>query len=220
MIILLGGEKGGTGKSTMATNLAAAHAIKGNDVILVDADKQATSAAWASLRDEFNHGPRVPCIQKLGKTLHIELRELEKRYQTVVVDCGGRDSIELRSAMLVSDRFFSPLKPSQFDAWTLENLDSIIAQAQVINDGLTVHIFINQANPNPRISEVQEVQKFIQDFSNLKLAHSVIRDRIAFRKVSQDGLSILEYGDRKAIREMTQLYEEIFYNGDQKEPAR
>ncbi len=94
----IGWEKGGTGKSTMATNLAAAHVINGHDVILVDADKQ---CRLCNLRDENGHTPRVLGVQKLGKTLHIELKELEKRYETVVGDSGGRDSVELRSAMLV-----------------------------------------------------------------------------------------------------------------------
>ncbi len=102
MILLLGGEKGGTGKSTMATNLAAAHLINGKDVILVDADKQASSSDWAALRDENEITPRVPCVQKLGKKLHVEIQDLEKRYETVIVDYGGRDSIEMRSAMLVA----------------------------------------------------------------------------------------------------------------------
>ena len=216
MIILLGGEKGGTGKSTMASNLAAAHLINGHDVILVDADKQASSADWAALRDENGHMPRVPCVQKFGKTLHIELKELEKRYETVVVDSGGRDSIELRSAMLVADRFFSPLKPSQFDAWTLENLSPIIEQAQIINPNLKVDIFINQASPNPRIREVQEIQGYIQDFPELNLAKTIIKDRIAFRKAASAGKTVLELSDEKAIRELIQLYKEIFDNGDQK----
>lgn len=51
MIILLSGKKA-VPASTMVTNLAAAHVINGHDVILVDADKQASSAAWAALRDE------------------------------------------------------------------------------------------------------------------------------------------------------------------------
>lgn len=187
MIVLIGGEKGGTGKSTIATNLAAVHAINGKDVILVDADKQASSAAWSASRDENEFVPRVPCVQKLGKALHLEIRELEKRYETVIVDCGGRDSIELRSAMLVADRFFSPIKPSQYDAWTLDNLDTIVTQAQVINPNLTPCIFINQANPNPRLTEVQDVQDFILGFKNLKLAESVIRDRIVFPKSGPGG---------------------------------
>lgn len=210
MIILLGGEKGGTGKSTMATNLAAAHLINGKDVILVDADKQASSADWAALRDENEITPRVPCIQKLGKKLHVEIQDLEKRYETVIVDCGGRDSIEMRSAMLVADRLFSPLKPSQFDAWTLENLSPVIEQAQVINPNLKVDIFINQASPNPRIREVQEVQGYIQDFDELTLAETVIKDRIAFRKAASAGKTVLELKDEKAISELLHLYKEIF----------
>ncbi len=210
MILLLGGEKGGTGKSTMATNLAVAHLKNGKDVILVDADKQASSADWAALRDENEFTPRVPCVQKFGKKLHVELQELEKKYGTVIVDCGGRDSIEMRSAMLVADRFFSPLKPSQFDAWTLENLSPVIEQAQVINPDLKVDIFINQASSNPRIREVQEIQGYIQDFAELNLAETVIRERIAFRKAASEGKSVLEMKDDKAIRELIQLYKEIF----------
>ena len=38
MIILIGGEKGGTGKTTIATNLAALRAMAGRDVLLVDTD--------------------------------------------------------------------------------------------------------------------------------------------------------------------------------------
>jgi chromosome partitioning protein len=43
MIILIGGEKGGTGKTTVATNLSACLASAGRDVLLVDADRQGTS---------------------------------------------------------------------------------------------------------------------------------------------------------------------------------
>lgn len=210
MIILLGGEKGGTGKSTITTNLATLHAVNGRSILLVDADKQASSAAWAAMRDENEISPRIPCIQKFGKTLHIELKELEKKFDYVFVDCGGRDSIELRSAMLVADRFFSPLRPSQFDAWTLEVLDGIVAQAQVINPEIKVHIFINLANANPRISETKEAQEFTREFENITLAESVIYDRIIFRKVIRDGQSVIEKRDSKAIQEITILYKEVF----------
>ena len=46
MIILFGGEKGGTGKTTLAVNLAAMRARAGYDVLLVDADRQESAAAW------------------------------------------------------------------------------------------------------------------------------------------------------------------------------
>jgi chromosome partitioning protein len=47
MIILTGSQKGGCGKSTTAVNLCAELAGQGHDVVLVDADRQATAANWA-----------------------------------------------------------------------------------------------------------------------------------------------------------------------------
>ena len=52
MIVLVGGEKGGVGKTTLAVNLAAMRARAGHDVLLVDADKQASANLWASIRDQ------------------------------------------------------------------------------------------------------------------------------------------------------------------------
>ena len=52
MIVLVGGEKGGVGKTTLAVNLAAMRARAGHDVLLVDADKQASANLWANIRDQ------------------------------------------------------------------------------------------------------------------------------------------------------------------------
>ena len=51
-IILIGGEKGGTGKTTLAVNLAALRASQGRDVLLIDTDIQASASYWAQSRDE------------------------------------------------------------------------------------------------------------------------------------------------------------------------
>ncbi len=52
MIVMIGGIKGGTGKSTIATNLAAYLTNKGSDVLLLDVDPQATAYKWAVRRQE------------------------------------------------------------------------------------------------------------------------------------------------------------------------
>ena len=59
MVILIGGEKGGTGKTTLATNLAALRAQSGKDVLLLDTDVQASASYWAQIRDERDITPRV-----------------------------------------------------------------------------------------------------------------------------------------------------------------
>jgi hypothetical protein len=52
MITVIGGTKGGTGKSTIATNFAVMHAIAGADILLVDADEQGTSTAFTNMRNQ------------------------------------------------------------------------------------------------------------------------------------------------------------------------
>jgi len=68
-IVLFGGEKGGTGKTTLATNMAAMLALKGRDVLLLDTDRQGTASFWATIREDTEIEPRIPCVQKFGKGL-------------------------------------------------------------------------------------------------------------------------------------------------------
>ena len=115
MILLIGGEKGGTGKTTVATNLAALRAAAGGDVLLVDTDRQGTAAAWCQLRVEHPRLPPVPCVHLFGKTVQTGIRDLAGRYHEVIIDAGGRDEVELRSALVVADAVYIPIQPSQYD---------------------------------------------------------------------------------------------------------
>src|SRR6516165_3285835 len=102
MIVLVGGEKGGVGKTTLAVNLAAMRARAQHDVLLADADKQASANLWANIRDQEKVDPPVRCVQKRGKGLAADVRDLATRYEDIVIDAGGQDSIELRAAMTIA----------------------------------------------------------------------------------------------------------------------
>ncbi|HRZ24803.1 MAG TPA: AAA family ATPase [Candidatus Contendobacter sp.] len=211
-IILIGGEKGGTGKTTLAVNLAAMRALQGRDVLVIDTDIQASASYWAQTRDETTVTPRVACIQKFGKGLPTEVRDLARRYQDLIIDAGGRDSPELRSALLIAERVYIPIQPSQFDIWTLGRMDDLVTNAQVFNLNLHAWVVISRASTNPSVSEVAEAQSLLADFAHLRLAHAVIRDRIAYRKAARDGLSVeeLKPGDPKAGEEIRAFFQEVF----------
>ena len=212
-IVLFGGEKGGTGKTTLATNMAAMLALQGKDVLLLDTDRQGTASFWATVREDTEIEPRIACVQKFGKGLASQIRDLADRYDEIVIDAGGRDSMELRYSLGVSDRAYIPVQPFQFDIWTIRQMDELVEMAQGLNENLLAFIVLNRVSTNPAVREDQETRDFFkeEDFQNLDLVDTVLRDRIAFRKSGRDGLSVVEWKqDKKAANEMNQLYKEVY----------
>ncbi len=214
-ITVFGGEKGGTGKTTLATNIAAMLAGHGKDVLLIDTDRQGTASLWATVRDEEELECRVSCVQKFGKGLPAQIRDLAERYDEIIIDAGGRDSLELRYAIGVADKVYIPVQPFQFDIWTIRQMDNLVEMARGLNAGLEANLVLNRVSTNPMVHEDRDTRDFIsqENFQNLQLLQPMIRDRISFRKAARDGLSVVEFGqDRKAMVEIQELYEEIYGN--------
>jgi chromosome partitioning protein len=216
MILLIGGEKGGTGKTTLCTNLAAIRASSGIDVLIVDADKQASAMAWSIARNASGLVRRVPCIQKFGINLPEEVLDIQTKHQDIIIDAGGRDWIELRAAMSVADRMYIPLQASQFDVWTLEAMDSLLRKNREINRKLQAFVIINRASTNPSVSEALDAAEAIKDFENFELSKNLIRERISFRKAARSGLSVCELKpqDSRAIQEIQSFALEVFDDSD------
>lgn len=211
MIILVGGEKGGTGKTTIATNLAAMRAAR-RDVLLVDTDTQGSASMWAQIRSEEGVKPSLTCVSARGKGVAAEVTKLAPRFEDVVIDSGGRDSVELRQAMLVAQVMIIPARPSQFDLHGLAATNQIVADARGFNPGLIALVVINSATTHSTNTDAQDMAQAIADMPNLRVAKAVLRDRVSFRRAARDGLAVTEYSpvDDRAIAEIRQLYKETF----------
>ena len=212
MIILVGGEKGGTGKTTIATNLAAMRSAQGRDVLLIDTDPQGSASFWAAVRGEAGITPRVACVQKFGKGLASEIKDLAGRYDDVIIDSGGRESAELRASLVTCDIAVLPLQASQIDLWTIESLSELVDTARGFNPGLKALALVSRAPTAHTSNDAQEAANLIAEYPALTLAASLIRDRVAFRRAAGAGQGAGEYagaGD-KASKEMQKLFAEVF----------
>jgi chromosome partitioning protein len=212
-ITLIGGEKGGTGKTTISTNLVAMLATEGRrKVLLIDADSQGSAALWVQLRAEGALRQLIAyrCIQ--GEGLVQEIRRLAPETDDIVIDCGGRDSIEMRQAMLVAHLMIIPTRPSQLDLYSLTNLDQIAGDVRTLNPGLNALVAINCASTHPANTDAIEMSQAVSLLTNMRPLKSIIKDRVCFRRAFGEGKSVLEYRptDEKAISEMTKLYSEVF----------
>ena len=209
MIILVGHQKGGCGKSTIAVNVCAALAARGHDVMLVDADRQSTAATWAADRAEHPDLPVVHCVQKFDN-IRSTLLDLDGRYDHVIVDAAGRDSRELRTGMTAAHLLLVPMRPSQPDLDTLPTLQGIIAQARDLNPGLTVCAVLTMAPTNPSVREADEARAYLRDYPDVRLLATVVGDRKVYRDAISDGRGIVDMDNPKAIAEVRSLIQEIF----------
>lgn len=209
-IVVIGAEKGGVGKSTIATNLAVHLAAEGADVALLDADSQGTSAKWSDRRSESRpSSPSVPVIQRTGD-LSATLRDLAKRYGVVIVDAGGRDSRELRSALTVAALLLIPTKASQADLETMPKMQELVTLARGFNPDLQALAVVSMAPANSNGREVAEARELLAEFDAIGLAETVIRDRKVFRDALLEGAGVVELANGQAKAEIQLLASEFF----------
>lgn len=208
MIILIGSQKGGCGKSTTAVNISAALAVNGADVVLVDSDRQSTAAHWANDRAEKTDLPKVHIIQKYDN-IRDTLLDLNNRYQYVIVDAAGRDSRELRTGMTAAHCLIIPFRPSQPDLDTLPIMQQLIIQAKDLNPDLKVYGLITMSPTNPIIQESKQASDYLTDFSEIVLLKSFISDRKIYRDCMSEGLGVIEMNNVKAKLEIKALLQEV-----------
>ncbi len=212
MILLLGGEKGGTGKSTISVNLAVWLAGQGKDVILVDTDLQRTSSHFVDRRNSLGDLPRIHCAEKYGN-VYDTVKDLSTRYEHVLVDAGGRDSEELRTAMVVANRLYVPLKASQPDLETSVHMNELVKLARGLNPVLMASLVISMGSTHPAVHEDQEATEILAELPEFMMSSVVIRERKAYRDAMAEGKGVVELDNEKAFDEIDTLAKEIFENG-------
>jgi chromosome partitioning protein len=197
----------------LATNLAAMASRAGRQVMLVDSDPQGTGHMWSLLRREIPKIPPVPCLRMNAKEMQTSLSQLAQKADEVIIDAGGRDSLELRTGLVMAQVVVVPFKPSQFDVWALERMSEMIARVLELNPALRGLAVINQASTNPKVRETVQARDFFPGNQAFRLAGSVLRDRVAYGRAASEGLAVVEQspGDAKATSEMEELFAEVFH---------
>ena len=210
MILLLGGEKGGSGKSCLAQNLAVWLQARGGDVLLLDADPQGTTADWAAERADQDDLKAIPVVQAHGN-IRQTLLDLRSRYRQIVVDGGGADSEALRSAMTVATHMLIPFRPKRRDLKTLPKVENLAKLATAVNPALIVRAVITQCPALPsQVQRILDAKEACASFGVQPL-EAITTARNIYDDADEDGRSVLESGaDSRAIEEIEMLAAELW----------
>lgn len=218
MVISFCNEKGGCGKSTLSILLSARLAEDGDEVLLIDADPQKSVNVFMEARNSNGLSPLFSSISKLGNTLKDEIRLMRSKFDCLIIDTGGRDTVEMRQSFLSSDVVIIPVIPSTLDENIMKYMIDIFHKSKDYNENLVGLILPSKITTNPFV-QTKELQDFKGVFEetkkesgveNLFLMESYIADRKAYKDTIRMGKSLKEFGGvETAKQEFEKFFQEL-----------
>jgi len=212
-VISIVSQKGGTGKSSTAINLACAlHASK-KRIMVIDTDPQATFTLWHRKRRKAN----LPMfdVQFVPKGLleeEVEQLRTNSELDIILMDCPGNIEDITATAVKLSDAVVSPIRPSSIDMEHAVGTARFIEEMRKAFPDILFLLFINQAmtgwNLSRHIAEV--VREVLQKLPKTTVLETQIPMAVAIAEFFGTGMSIYEYAPKsKAASQYKKLTKEI-----------
>ena len=198
MIISLLNQKGGVGKTTLATHLAGELAQAGQSVLLIDADPQGSALDWSQRRAQSGYPRLFSVIGLARETLHQEAPAMARGVDHIIIDGPPRVAALARSALLASDVVLVPVQPSPYDIWASAEMVGLIREAMIFKPALQAAFVINRRVGSTVIG--REVRQALSE-QLLATFAAEVRQRIVFADSVASGAlaSELEPEGRAAI---------------------
>jgi chromosome partitioning protein len=204
MLTVVGNLKGGTGKSTVAFNLAVWLAHDKSGVMAFDLDPQCTLVDVCDVRTEDGYEPNFEVSTSLEE-LEVRVNDT-KRTKPIIVDMSVGNMPAMEKAISMADRVLVPVQPSQADIWSTQRFLKIVRSNINKEKNTQVLGFINRADTHIGIRETDEAENALKMLPGITPLDVRLYQRTAYRRSFSEGLSVFELDPMgKASKEMQQL---------------
>jgi chromosome partitioning protein len=196
-------EKGGCGKTTIATNLARGLQLEGLDVLIVDSDVQGSARDWGAAQGEVD----APAVVGMDRpVLHKDIPKIAEENDVVVIDGAARAEKMQTSAIKASDLVLIPVQPSAYDIWSSETLVELVqARREVAGKPDAAFVVSRQIVGTNLAGEAQEA---LESF-DLPVLEGRTGQRVIYAEAASRGLSVLDVDpSSKAAGEVRQIVED------------
>jgi chromosome partitioning protein len=212
MIIVVGAEKGGVGKTALATNLAALAVSENLEVLLLDTDTNGSSSAWVRIRNDEQVKPAITLLT-VSQNPQNELKQLASKYDLIIVDVGANNYMTMLNSAKVADMVLVPTGPDQMEVESTLNTFAALREMDVKhkNGRVPAFVVLNQLPTNARSKEEAALREYLAE-SELPVFDSALRYRSSWRNSRRAGLAVHELkgrdADPKAAAEMRAIFAE------------
>jgi chromosome partitioning protein len=210
-------NKGGAGRSTLATNLAA-HFSMQHPTTLIDCDlPQGTSSSWYALRQKESSAQNLLLAKAQS---HVELiqraKEHAEKSKYLIIDGPPRIAEMTRAIMIISHLCLIPLGASAAEIWSTADLLQTLAEARKYKANIDARLVWTRFRAQTR--EAQSLKDAVQTGLPLDALEARLAYRVAFSEALARGLSVEECPDGNAREELLELTREVQRILAEKEP--
>lgn len=203
-IIALLNEKGGTGKSTIATNLATALHRQGKRVVLIDADPQGTARDWREASPKDANLPPVIAIDR-SQILASSLAAVSA--DIVIIDAPAKAESMAAAIVRVAHIALLVIQPSGADVWASAAAVRLIQVRREIGGTIDAAFLVNRTSGSTKLSKL--IKKGDWNEYGIEQLDNVVGNRVAFAQAMTDGVSVLDLNDAAAKQEILNLIIEM-----------
>lgn len=201
-IVAILNQKGGVGKTTLATNIATKLYLNKAKVLLVDSDPQGSARDWHAAGNS-----EIPVVGIDRPTLDKDIQKISDNFDWIIIDGAPQLSDMAISAIKCADLIVIPVQPSPYDIWASEDLVDIIKHTQQLTDGNPKSYFcISRKITSTSLSK--EIVEALEGYS-LPVMKSYTSQRIIYAKSAAEGKTVFDTANNEAIQEITNIVTEI-----------
>lgn len=208
MIISILNQKGGSGKTTLAVNIAREYTKREFKTLLVDSDSQGSALRW----HEESGGELIDLTCLPVTTLDKDVIKFKDRYERIIIDGIPRVSPLTVCAIKAANIVLIPVQPSFYDIWATEDLVRLVKERIEITEGKLKAAFIVSRRIKGTIIG-KDIVQHLNSFELPVFIHGTCQ-RIEYAKAVQQGRTVCDQRT-EATLEMIAIVNELeeFSNG-------